>query len=131
MQDVRDLTVIMLRVWYASLGVMLVGILLAFKLDWQKILFQTGKLAGMIIFVFIITVLIGVVLNFDQLFTAFHTVFFEGDTWLFYPDDSLIRLFPTPFWVNVFVTVGVISFTLAFILYFSCRWLLKRNKKEV
>ncbi|MHB8807010.1 MAG: lipoprotein intramolecular transacylase Lit, partial [Anaerolineaceae bacterium] len=33
MQDVRDLTVIVLRIWYISLGTMLVGIFLAIKLN--------------------------------------------------------------------------------------------------
>jgi len=133
MQDVRDLTVIVLRVWYISIGIMLVGIFLAIKLDWRKTLDQAGKSAGMLIFLFILLVLLGVSLDFNQLFTAFHSIFFEGDTWLFYTDDSLIRLFPTPFWVNVFITIGVISITLAFFLYFSCGSLLKRykNKEEV
>ncbi|MGV8027068.1 MAG: TIGR01906 family membrane protein [Anaerolineaceae bacterium] len=131
MQDVRDLTMVVLRVWYISLGTMLVGIFLAIKLSWRKELDQAGKLAGMLIFLFILLVLLGVFLDFDQLFTAFHSIFFEGDTWLFYTNDSLLRLFPTPFWVNVFITVGVISATFAFILFFSCGWLLKKNKEEV
>ena len=36
-----------------------------------------------------------------EFFTAFHLVFFEGDTWLFYFSDTLIRLFPTRFWTDV------------------------------
>lgn len=131
MQDVRDLTVIVLRIWYISLGTMLVGIFLAIKLNWRKELDQAGKLAGMLIFLFILLVLLGVFLDFDQLFTAFHSIFFEGDTWLFYTSDSLIRLFPTPFWVNVFITIGVISITLSFFLFFSCGSLLKKYKEEV
>ncbi len=131
MQDVRDLTVIVLRVWYFSIGAILVGIFLAWQLGWKKELHKAGKMAGMLIFLFILFVLLGVFLNFDQLFTAFHSIFFEGDSWLFYTNDSLIRLFPTPFWINVFITIGVISLTFAFFLYFCCGWLLKKSKEEV
>jgi len=87
--------------------------------------------AGLIVLSFILIVLISVTLNFDQLFTAFHRVFFEGDTWLFYSSDSLIRLFPMPFWVNVFVVIGVISALLSIGLYLFCDKGLKKLKKEV
>lgn len=38
--------------------------------------------------------------NFDLFFTAFHRVFFEGDSWLFAYSDTLIQLFPVPFWID-------------------------------
>lgn len=131
MRDVRDLTVITMRIWYISLVALLLGIVLAFLLGWQRDLMKAGKTSATVILLFIFGVLLAVILNFNQLFTSFHSIFFEGDTWLFYTSDSLIRLFPTPFWVNVFVAIGVIAFTLALILYFSCGWLLRKNKKEV
>jgi integral membrane protein (TIGR01906 family) len=40
-------------------------------------------------------------LNWDQFFTNFHRVFFEGDSWLFLHSDTLIRLFPMRFWMDV------------------------------
>ncbi|HAF62326.1 MAG TPA: TIGR01906 family membrane protein [Anaerolineaceae bacterium] len=131
MQDVRDLTLLVLRVWYGSLVLLLVGIFIGKQKGWQRELMQAGKTAGIIIILFILTVLIAVTLNFDQLFTAFHHLFFEGDTWLFYSSDSLIRLFPTPFWVNVFLAVGIISFILALVLYFCCGKIIKETKREV
>lgn len=45
--------------------------------------------------------LIAAVVNFDWFFTAFHRVFFEGDTWLFLYTDTLIQLFPLPFWFDI------------------------------
>ena len=49
------------------------------------------------------------VLNWDQFFTNFHRVFFEGESWLFRYSDTLIRLFPMPFWVDVAaVLVGLL-----------------------
>jgi hypothetical protein len=46
-------------------------------------------------------VLITAVVNFNWFFTAFHRVFFEGDTWLFPYTDTLIQLFPLPFWFDI------------------------------
>lgn len=40
-------------------------------------------------------------LDWGQFFTAFHRLLFEGDTWIFPPSDTLIRLFPIQFWVDV------------------------------
>ena len=41
--------------------------------------------------------------NFNGFFVFFHRVFFQGDSWLFQATDSLIRLFPLPFWVDAAV----------------------------
>jgi integral membrane protein (TIGR01906 family) len=38
--------------------------------------------------------------SFNSFFTRFHHVFFQGNTWLFRRDDTLIRLFPTEFWFD-------------------------------
>jgi integral membrane protein (TIGR01906 family) len=43
--------------------------------------------------------------NWSRFFTAFHHVFFEGDTWLFSPSDTLIRLFPMRFWMDTAAAV--------------------------
>lgn len=50
-----------------------------------------------------------VMLNFNWFFTRFHLVFFEGDTWLFPPTDSLIRLFPPQFWFDAAVLIGALT----------------------
>lgn len=36
--------------------------------------------------------------DFDGFFTAFHGVFFEGDSWRFASDDTLRSLYPDEFW---------------------------------
>ncbi len=47
-----------------------------------------------------------ILLSFDSFFTGFHHAFFEGDTWRFYQDDTLIRLFPTDFWFDAAVIIA-------------------------
>ncbi|MBU2611439.1 MAG: DUF1461 domain-containing protein, partial [Chloroflexi bacterium] len=55
----------------------------------------------------LIAVLAGI--SFWQFFTYFHTLFFEGDSWLFSYSDTLIRLFPMRFWQDTFIWVGLIA----------------------
>jgi integral membrane protein (TIGR01906 family) len=44
-------------------------------------------------------------LNWGEFFTTFHRIFFEGDSWLFLHSDTLIRLFPMRFWMDVAVAI--------------------------
>ncbi len=44
-------------------------------------------------------------LSWGEFFTTFHRIFFEGDTWLFDYSDTLIRLFPMRFWMDVAVVI--------------------------
>ena len=51
-----------------------------------------------------------VLVAFTQVFTLFHRVFFEGNTWIFLFSDTLIRLFPIRFWQDAFIFAGVLTF---------------------
>jgi uncharacterized membrane protein len=46
---------------------------------------------------------------FCNFFSGFHSLFFEGDSWLFLYSDTLIRLFPIRFWQDVFLWAAVIA----------------------
>lgn len=58
----------------------------------------TGSMTSLVAFA-ALGLFIGV--GFNVFFTAFHRVFFEGDTWLFLYSDTLIRIYPTKFWFDV------------------------------
>ena len=45
-------------------------------------------------------VLVSSFIDFDVFFTRFHQAFFAANTWLFYEQDTLIQLYPLPFWVD-------------------------------
>ena len=47
-----------------------------------------------------------ILINFDTFFTQFHRIFFEGETWLFRYDDTLIRLYPLPLWSDAAIYIG-------------------------
>jgi integral membrane protein (TIGR01906 family) len=75
-------------------------------LEFKSALSQGGWFTvGLIIFV-----LVYLSLNFQSLFTNFHRIFFDGDTWLFRYSDTLIRLFPIRFWRDAFIWVGGLAF---------------------
>ena len=57
-------------------------------------------------------VVIGMTINpnvFWGLFEGFHSLFFEGDSWLFLYSDTLIRLFPLRFWQDAFLIAAIIA----------------------
>jgi integral membrane protein (TIGR01906 family) len=124
MEDVKALVTVMR---YALAGGMLVLLLLTVLLArWRQhhlVLHAysrgawgvVGIIAGIIIFI---------ITSFNQLFTYFHQLFFEEGTWMFYPSDTLIRLFPIRFWQDAFIGVGVLSLIFAGILI-----ILNRNKR--
>lgn len=72
-----------------------------------------------------LTALVGILasINFWQFFTIFHSLFFTGTSWLFLYSDTLIRLFPLPFWESAFLMAGVINLGggLALGLALKCR----------
>ena len=53
-------------------------------------------------------------LGWEQFFTAFHSLFFSSGTWTFSVTDTLIRLYPTQFWVDAAVTVAIVALVGAF-----------------
>ena len=48
-------------------------------------------------------------ISFWNFFTIFHELFFSGGSWLFLYSDTLIRLFPLPFWEHAFLFAGVLD----------------------
>lgn len=106
MLDVRNLTGPVLSIWMGLLIFFFVMFII-FAL-WKEIpeFVKSLKTGGRLTILLIITILLGVWLNFDLLFTKFHQIFFEGDSWLFYLSDNLIRLFPMRFWRDLFIFIG-------------------------
>ena len=80
MVDVKGVTKGLARYGYSAIGLWVVfGVLLYFS-NRQKL--RTGLLSGSLLTVgLIVTGLIAVATSFRWLFTQFHALFFEGDTW--------------------------------------------------
>lgn len=126
MLDVKKLVQAMITAWVILIAITVLISLLAWQSHWlsdylsalRKGSYITLGLIGLIVF-FVLT-------SFDGLFTAFHQVFFTGDTWLFYTSDTLIRLFPMRFWQDAFIGTGIFSVLFAILLLLGTRFFNKR-----
>ena len=116
MDDVKLVTQGALRVWYVSLAILLLLGIWAWSSGWWSEyrlgLMRGGWLMiGLAVTVALIVV-VGIAINpdiFFSFFTGFHSLFFEGDSWLFLYSDTLIRLFPIRFWQDAFLWAAVIA----------------------
>ncbi len=116
MHDVKIVTKGALNAWYASI-ILLIALGAWAKAGQGASAFRLGLRRGgwwMIGIAGLIAGIagVGILINPDvfwQFFTLFHKVFFEGDSWLFYFSDSLIRLFPMRFWQDAFLWAAVIA----------------------
>jgi integral membrane protein (TIGR01906 family) len=97
-------------------GLTIAGIIAA--LIWVGVgtsLFATGRLKHLVptallngsLFTLGLLTAVGafMLVSWGQFFTAFHRLFFAGDTWIFPPSDTLIRLFPIRFWIDIAATI--------------------------
>jgi integral membrane protein (TIGR01906 family) len=109
MLDVKILVQKMITAWGILTGALVLAGVIAWrtrKLDEFRFGLARG---GMWTIGLIVMILVGVAISFNGLFTAFHRMFFSGDTWLFLYSDSLIRLFPIPFWRDAFIWMGALT----------------------
>ncbi|MBA4376489.1 MAG: TIGR01906 family membrane protein [Anaerolinea sp.] len=111
MLDVKNLVQLMIKIWIPLTVFLLIAGVLAWRTGWLSQFWKAVSRGGWLTLGLIGLILAVVVLNFDALFTGFHLIFFTGDTWLFFSDDTLIRLFPEKLWSDAFIFTGV--FTLA------------------
>ena len=116
MDDVKLVTQGALRVWYASLAVLLLlGAWAWFGGWWPE--YRAGLMRGGWLMVGLavavgLIVVIGIAVNpnvFWDFFAGFHSLFFEGDSWIFLYSDTLIRLFPIRFWQDAFLFAAIIA----------------------
>lgn len=116
MEDVKRVTRGALTVWYATLALLLALGIWSRLGNWEQAyrqgLMRGGwTMVGLAIVVGLIVV-IGIAVNpnvFWNFFAGFHSLFFEGDSWLFLYSDTLIRLFPLRFWQDAFLLAAVIA----------------------
>src|SRR5215207_810723 len=116
MDDVKRVTQGALRVWYASLALLaLLGVWAWFGGWWQEYRFGLMRggwlMIGLAVTIGLIVV-VGMVINpnvFWNFFAGFHSLFFEGDSWLILFSDTLIRLFPIRFWQDAFLLAAGIA----------------------
>jgi integral membrane protein (TIGR01906 family) len=116
MHDVKNVVQGALRTWYISLAILLTLALFAYRFEWTDNFFDGLRRGGLwmislaVAIAFIVGV--GILINPDvfwEFFALFHSLFFTGDSWLFYFSDTLIRLFPIRFWEDAFLAAALIA----------------------
>jgi integral membrane protein (TIGR01906 family) len=130
LEDVKVVIQGLLRVFYVGVAVFFIGGYIARGNQWQedfkRAIFRGGRLTAILL----LTVLFFTLISFQALFTGFHRVFFEGDSWLFYYSDTLIRLFPIRFWQDIFLFFGLLSLAGGGILGWGIPALIKSSSKK-
>ena len=128
MSDVKNLIQTSLKIGYGAIVVLLLFWFWSWRKKWSGTFWRGVARGGLLTIGLIVAVLIGVATNFDALFRGFHAIFFKGNTWLFYTNDSLIRLFPEKLWSDAFLFMGIFSITGAIVLGFlGLRLSLRKN----
>lgn len=131
MEDVKQLTQIALRVWWAS-GAGAIFILGGLWFSGERFAaWRSLKRGGLATLIVMIVLGLGLAVGFSLVFVGFHRVFFEGETWLFPRSDTLIRLFPERFWQDAFIFIVLLTAVPAGGLYAIARRKLGRWQTSV
>lgn len=110
-----------LKVWYVTLGALLLLGVWAWRAGWTAAYRQGLVRGGWLTILFLLTILFFVLFGFGFFFVAFHNVFFASGTWMFEFSDTLIRLFPERLWRDGFIWVAGLSLAGALALAFGFR----------
>jgi integral membrane protein (TIGR01906 family) len=116
MVDVKVLVQKMIIAWDILLAVLAIFAIWAWRAHWLPAFLHGLGRGGMFTIGLVVLILAGVAISFQALFTGFHEIFFTGNSWLFYWTDSLIRLFPLPFWEIGFILMGTFTIVGSLIL---------------
>jgi integral membrane protein (TIGR01906 family) len=116
MNDVKRVTQGALKVWYLSIAALALLGLWAWTGGWGQA-YRIGLMRGgwlMVLLAITIGLIAVVGISADpdlffRFFAGFHSLFFEGDSWLFLFSDTLIRLFPIRFWQDAFLFAALIA----------------------
>ncbi|CAG0950560.1 hypothetical protein ANAEL_00044 [Anaerolineales bacterium] len=116
MEDVKGVVLNALGVWTISLIILAALAIFAKRDSWMPDYLNGLRRGGLwmigLAAALGLTAGIGIVANPDvfwQFFTYFHQIFFEGNSWLFYFSDTLIRLFPIRFWQDAFLWAAILA----------------------
>lgn len=118
MADVKSVIVMAFLVGGALAVCMAIGIIYLLRRSVGGV--RRGLFAGSVAtLVLIIGLGVLAFMGWETFFTDFHKIFFAEGSWTFYTDDTLIRLFPSQFWMDAGIFIGafvliVSSLTMAF-----------------
>ncbi len=107
MVDVKNAVQTAFQVLWVSLAVLLGLGVWAWLGKWWSEYLAGLRRGGWLAVILVGSLVFFSIMAFGVFFTAFHNVLFDPGTWTFLWTDTLIRLFPTRFWQDIFIYVGV------------------------
>lgn len=96
----------------------------------RRICATSMKVSSLTLLVFMGIVTLWALISFNSLFTMLHMLFFEEGTWTFAPDSLLICMYPTAFWVGMFVLWLAITVVLCTVIILFARWITHSGHSE-
>jgi integral membrane protein (TIGR01906 family) len=129
LEDVKVVLQGVLRVFAGAAFIYSLGGVFAFRKEWREDFLAATFLGGKITTGLLIIILVLTLISFQSLFTNFHLVFFEGDSWLFYYSDTLIRLFPIRFWQDIFLFFGLATLAGGILVGWALPYWILRSQK--
>ncbi len=115
MQDVKRVVQGTFRAWYVSLAILALIGLWGWRTGrtgtFRRGLNRGGWLTVGFAALIGSIVLVGMLMDPDvfwNFFAWFHSLFFQGNSWIFAYSDTLIRLFPIRFWQDTFLAAAII-----------------------
>jgi integral membrane protein (TIGR01906 family) len=121
MLDVKLVVQWSLRLWLLTLALFVMLGVWSWRSGWMPDYLRGLRRGGWLVLGLAGALALFAVLDFWRFFTWFHTLFFQGNSWLFEYSDTLIRLFPMQFWQDVFIWVAAIVLGSALGLAFGIR----------
>jgi integral membrane protein (TIGR01906 family) len=109
MDDVKLVVSAGRNIWLTLLVAFLAISIGLYASNHKPLLLANLRRGGWLLIGLMATLLITILISFDQLFTQFHNLFFASGTWTFYYSDTFIRLFPIRFWQDCFIYIVVLS----------------------
>jgi integral membrane protein (TIGR01906 family) len=116
MLDVKKVVQMLLNGWMVTLFVLAALAVWAWRANWLADYRLGWQRGGFLTAGLLLALSLFAALSFRQFFTAFHGVFFSGDSWLFAYTDTLIRLFPIRFWMDCTAFIVGVSFIIGLML---------------
>lgn len=133
LSHMHDVKVVTQQLMFFGYGVVLLVatsvIVLATDPGARPALYRSLIAGSVLTAMLILAGLLAVATSFDWLFTQFHGLFFEGNSWIFQYSDTLIRLFPIKFWTDAFALMFGGALAEALIVGAVARRLLRRRAR--
>lgn len=125
-EDVRVIVGGSRNVFVGAIASILVLLVLLFRFEGSQVALEFLRGGALWTLGLLALLAIGSVFAFGLVFTGFHQIFFDPNTWTFRFSDTFIRLYPQRFWQDVIVYVIGLTFLESGSLYLITRALLNR-----